>query len=242
MPIEPQDAPSPLSPTPRPSEPAATRADVEGTMPVPAGSVDAKPNRQFSRAAATLLVLGMLGLGTFCVAPFLAPPAIHATGELAELVANKQEKTLLTQYSVVVTGAGACVTGLALLSLLAAISAGRFALASQWLAYQATLGSAILLAGALMMLAAETRSLNDLWKSVAQRQATGVQGDAHLTRGQQFHAAAGGPTLACGSFLLAAVIMHRRRVNRLLTLLFLGAIVALIPLGPALIYRNELGL
>jgi hypothetical protein len=191
-----------------------------------------KPRRLVSWLATILVLLGMLSLGAFAATPYLEEGRIPPSGVFAHDVGSQRRIGIDPEHGFYITCAGAAVAAGALLCLLAALVGRGFGFVSLFLLYLTTIASAGLLFYATFWFRGEMNHLAKLEKSVA-------EGDITINRGQQLYAFAGGAGGACLTFLLAAVLIHRRWWSRLLGFLFLGFFIAL---GPVWNYRTELGI
>lgn len=176
------------------------------------------PKPRFSRLAALLLFLGILALGAVAAAPYLEKHSRTLTDGSRRLYGIADEHALS------VSAAPGGVAVVVLLALLAGLLAGRFTAVCAFLLYLALGGAAAILFLATHAFRGETLEV--------------VRGSLPGSL-QQAHVAVGGAAGACLLLLLAAVVLHRRWWSRILGFLLL---VTLIVLGPAWVYRSELGI
>lgn len=215
-------------PLPTSSEPTPSLADQ--AQPAPE-----TPPRRFPWAAAALVLLGVVGLGSVAASPYLDRPTVGATGEMATKLEGKQPKGIDPQYASIVTGVAGGVAAACLLSLLT----WRLGFLSRVLLYLGTIGSAVLLFVGVSVFRSESLILRALLAIVDREKQGGTAGEASPWLGPQLYAAVGGAGLACLCLLLAAIVLHRRWWSRMLAFVVLGAVVAF---GPVWAFREELGI
>jgi hypothetical protein len=192
--------------------------------------------------AVLLLLLGVLSLGAFAAAPFLPPPTITATGQLANMLPSGKGMGIQDDFIPYVIGAPAVVAGIILLTLLLGVLGKRFGGFHLFLLYLSVPASAFLLLLGLTWYHKETEPTGNIptLKGRAERlREKGTEGELTISEGFQYYAMAGGAAAACLFFALAGVFMHRRWWSRILGFFFLAFWPALVA---AWVYQTELGL
>lgn len=179
-----------------------------------------KSKRHFSVVAVILLLLGSLSLGGIAAAPFLSPPSIEKSGELADLLPNPQG--MKAEGVPILLGVAGLVALFGVTSLLTAVFTRRMNFATLFPLYLALIGSATLLLFALTWMADAQRDKERAERRTAEYREKGTKGDATSSMGLQFYAMAGGAAGACFFFVLAGVFMHRRIWSKLLGFTFLS--------------------
>src|SRR5262245_59737850 len=102
--MPPEDLPRPVpaaAPTAQPpaKEEAAAPAESDDVLEL----ADEKPKRKFSRLAAALLILGMLGLGVASASPYLERGTNKATGEMERHFGNEVTRGIEPEHQQIVT-------------------------------------------------------------------------------------------------------------------------------------------